>query len=192
MPTDFELLDAWKAGDKAAGSELFGRYFDSLCRFFRTKVGDEVDDLIQKTLLAALEARDKFRGEASFRTWLFVVARHELYAHLRRRHRTDARFDPLTHSVQQLQTSPSQWAGKQQDRQRILQAMQGLPVEHQILLELYYWEELSAADISRVLEIPEGTIRTRLRRAKQLLSEALATPDEGLLDASVRAAGAIS
>ncbi|MCH9683177.1 MAG: hypothetical protein K0V04_17210 [Deltaproteobacteria bacterium] len=43
MATDFELLDAWKGGDKAAGNALFQRHFDSVCRFFRSKVGEGVD-----------------------------------------------------------------------------------------------------------------------------------------------------
>lgn len=193
MVTDLELLDAWKRGDAESGNELFGRYFDSLCRFFRNKVADEVDDLIQRTFLACMEHRDRFRGDASFRTWLFVVARHELYAYFRRRQRAQSRFDPLTQSVLELGTTPSQWADRREQRRRVLRAMQGLPVEHQILLELYYWEEMSAAAIATVLETAEGTIRTRLRRAKQLLAERLAevesTSELVDLDRSVREAG---
>lgn len=173
VPSDDQLLEAWRAGDLTAGNDLFARYFDGLCRFFRNKVGDDVDDLIQRTLLACLEGQHGFRGDASFKTWVFVVARHELYGHLRRRQRDADRFDPLTQSVLQLGTTPSQWAGRREARRLVLDALQTLPIEHQVLLELYYWEDLSASEIGVVLDKPEGTIRTRLRRAKELLAAAL-------------------
>ena len=190
---DEQLLQAWRGGDLDAGNALFARHFDALCRFFRNKVGDEVDDLIQKTLLACLEGQHAFRGDASFKTWMFVVARHQLYAHLRRRHRDDARFDPLTQSVLDLGTTPSEWAGRRESRRRVLDALQTLPVEHQLLLELYYWEDLSASEIGIVLEKPEGTIRTRLRRAKALLTAALGTGLAGaqMLDEDLRSAASM-
>jgi RNA polymerase sigma-70 factor (ECF subfamily) len=173
VSTDLELLHAWNGGDKMAGNRLLERYFDRLCRFFRNKIGDEVDDLIQRTFLAATEGRGSFRGDASFRTWIFVVARHELYAYLRRQGRAQATFDPLTHSVLELGTTPSKWLDRESDKRRVLAAMGAQPVEHQILLELYYWEDMSASEIATVLETVEGTVRTRLRRAKQLLADEL-------------------
>ena len=78
MPTDdFETLDRWRAGDRAAGNELLRRHFDGLYRFFRNKVDEGVDDLIQRSFLACVESKDRFRKQASFRTYLFTVARHE-------------------------------------------------------------------------------------------------------------------
>ena len=82
--SDIDLLDAWRAGDPRAGNELFNRHFDSVCRFFANKAGNEVDDLIQRTFLACVEGRDRFRGDASFRGYLFGVARNVLHARLQR------------------------------------------------------------------------------------------------------------
>ena len=117
--------------------------------------------------------RTTFEGRATFRTWLFVVARRELYSHLERRSRTAARFDPLTQSVVEIGTTPSQWLDREGAKRQVLTAMQRLPVEHQILLELYYWEDMPAREIATVVDVAEGTVRTRLRRAKQLLETAL-------------------
>ena len=50
--TDFELLEAWREGDQRAGKELFARHFDSIYRFFRSKVDDAAEDLTQQTFLA--------------------------------------------------------------------------------------------------------------------------------------------
>jgi hypothetical protein len=71
---DDELLEAWRAGDLSAGNALFARHFDSLCRFFRNKVSGEIDDLIQRTLLACLEGQRSFRGDASFKTSVTCTA----------------------------------------------------------------------------------------------------------------------
>lgn len=173
MDDDFELLDAWKGGDKAAGNALFQRHFDSVCRFFRNKVGEGVDDLIQRTFLACVESRDKFRKEASFRTYLFTLARNELYAHFKRSHRQRERVDPLVTSVHDLGPSPTALVAQKKEQRLLLEALRRIPVDHQITLELYYWEGMSAAQLGRVLETPEGTIRTRIRRAKSLVEAAL-------------------
>jgi RNA polymerase sigma-70 factor (ECF subfamily) len=57
-----------------------------------------------------------------------------------------------------------------------------------VTLELYYWEELSAADLGRVLGVPEGTVRTRIRRAKSLLEQALQRLSTGDADLSTTVA----
>jgi hypothetical protein len=63
---DAELLEAWGAGDKAAGEALFDRHFEAIYRFFQNKVGPGViDDLVQQTFLGCVEAPDRFRGDSS-------------------------------------------------------------------------------------------------------------------------------
>lgn len=171
---DFDLLDAWRDGDRKAGGDLFARHFDAVCRFFRNKVAEGVDDLIQRTFLACVESRDKFRKQASFRTYLFTLARHELYAHFKKDRRHRDRFDPLEASVHDLGPTPTTIVAKKREEQLLLAALRMIPVDHQIALELYYWENLPAPALAAVLGIPEGTVRTRLRRAKTLVEEALA------------------
>src|SRR4051812_28658573 len=91
--TDYDLLDRWRTDDRAAGQELLARYFGELCGFFETKCRQDADDLVQRTMLACLAAKHQFRKQASFRTYLFAVARHELYHYLRSRHRDGERTD---------------------------------------------------------------------------------------------------
>lgn len=182
MRSDVELLEAWRAGDGAAGRALFERHISALSRFFRTKVGDEREDLIQGTFLACVESRDRVRDGASFRAYLFRIARNKLYDHLARGHRGPSRPDPLTQSCIDLGASPSRMLAKSQQDQHLLLALRRLPVALQILLELHYWEGLSTAELAQVLEIPQGTVKTRLFRARGLLREQLesaAGPDGG-------------
>lgn len=174
MPTDFELLDAWRAGDREAGNQLFERYFDAVCRFFANKVHHQIDDLIQKTFLGCVEGRDRFQKQASFRTYLFAVANNVLRAHFRER-RPGSEFDPSESSVDDFTPSASTIFALQQEQRLLLEALRRIPLDHQLVLELYYWEELAAPELAQVLGIPEGTVRSRLRRAKEALADKMAS-----------------
>jgi len=178
VPTDFDLLDAWRAGDRAAGSTLFDRYFDSLFRFFRNKVDDGADDLVQQTFLACVQSRDRFRGDASFRTYLFTAARSKLYDYLDRRRREGAAVDYGVTSCADLGISPSSIVARNEQQRLLLQALRALPIDLQIALELYYFEQIRGPELAQALGVPEGTVRSRLRRGLELLRgrlQALAT-----------------
>ena len=170
---DFELLETWRGGDNRAGQELFKRHFDAVCRFFANKVSDDVEDLIQKTFLACVEGKERFRGEASFRGYLFGVARNVLRRYYRDKKYQKQRFDPLEHSVHDAGPAPSMVVAEKREQQLLLAALRQIPLDHQITLELYYWEQMSASELGAVLGLPEGTVRGRIRRAKQLLEEQL-------------------
>ena len=169
--SDIELLDAWRSGDARAGNALFERYFERLFRFFATKTERGVDDLIQETLLACLSARDGLRDDAAFRTFVFGVARRRLYRRWRDQHRGANAIDFGLTSVTDLGPSPSSVVAQRQAHRRLVAALQRLPVELQIALELFYWEGMRASDIGEVIELPEGTVRSRLRRARSLLRD---------------------
>lgn len=171
MSDDFEVLDRWRAGDRSAGNELLRRHFDGLYRFFRNKVDDGVDDLIQRSFLACIESKDRFRKQASFRTYLFTVARHELYRHFRRGRRMADSEDVGEMSVMDLGTSPSRVAAQRQEHKLLLRALRRIPLDLQLAVELFYWEGMSTAEIAEVLEVPQGTAKSRLRRAREALDE---------------------
>jgi len=173
MRSDVELLEAWRSGDGAAGRALFERHIGALSRFFRSKVGDEREDLIQGTFLACVESRDRVRDGTSFRAYLFRIARNKLYDHLIRAHRGPSSPDPLTQSAIDLGASPSRMMAKNQQDQHLLHALRQLPIALQIVLELHYWEGMSTAELAQVLDIPQGTVKTRLFRARALLREHL-------------------
>ncbi len=176
MSSDAQLLAAWRDGDKTAGNTLFDRHFDALRRFFRNKVDiTEVEDLMQRTLLACLEVVPNFRGDASFRTYLFVIARRQLVDYIRRKTRRDAHEPPdlgVT-SIADLGITPSRAALAHEYQALIAQAMQAIPVDFQITLELYYWEQLKGPELAEILGISPTTVRTRLHRAREALRKRL-------------------
>lgn len=136
MASDLELLALWRADDQAAGNLLFKRHFARLCQFFENKLdGDDVADLVQRTFLACVRNRDVFRKQSSFRTYLFAIARNELYAFFRRRRIQNERIDFDHSSVAGLGTSPSSALARDQQHALLLQALRSVPVEQQLLLE---------------------------------------------------------
>jgi RNA polymerase sigma-70 factor (ECF subfamily) len=183
---DHELLEAWRGGDQAAGSDLFERYFDVLYRFFRGKAHGAVEDLIQDTWLACVKRRDALRDGGSFRTYLFTVARHELYEHWRQHGKRAADVDVGEISLADLATSPSGVVARRAEHQLLLQALRAIPLDLQIALELTYWEGMDGPELAEVLGIPEGTVRSRLRRARELLEERMAelAADPGVLQST--------
>lgn len=169
---DDELLLAWQAGDGEAGEALVERYFDRLYRFFHTKLEGEADELVQATFLACVGAKDRFRREASFRTFLFGIAKNQLYAAIRARMKA-ARLDFEISSIAELVTTPRAKLARHQDYERLVEAMRALPLEQQTLLELHYWDELDMSELAAIFEAPEVTIRSRLHRARKALRERL-------------------
>lgn len=180
MRTDLDLLDAWRSGDRDAGDELLRRYFDPVCRFFRGKLGDDVEDLIQRTFLDCVESRDRVR-EDGFRAYLFAIARNRLFDHLRHLQHLPDRADISLLSVADLNTSPSGKLARNEQERLLVRALRELPLDFQIPLELAYWEGLRGREIAEVMGIAENTVRSRMARAREALRAKLerlaATPE---------------
>jgi RNA polymerase sigma factor (sigma-70 family) len=172
---DAGLVEAWNRGDDGAGAELFRRYYGPVARFYRSKVGPHASDLVQRCFLRCLEIRTRIRirEDRSFRCFVFGVARNVLLEHYRRM-QAGARVDFTAQTVEDLSPTPTAELAHGEQSQLLLQALRRLPVDQQIVIELYYWEELNAREIADIYETPEPTIRTRLRRAKLRLEAELA------------------
>lgn len=170
---DLELWRAWRDGDAAAGNALVERHFASIYRFFRGKVAPHADELTQQTFLACVEAKTRFRDGNSFRSYLFGIARNKLLHHFEGRGKS-VRAGALSHmSIMDLAPSPSGVVAELEDRARLLSALQCLPVDHQIVIELVYWEHMPLREVAEVVGAPEGTIKSRLHRARAQLHEEL-------------------
>lgn len=171
MESDLELLTRWRAGDQAGGRDLFARYYDQLRRFFSNKC-NEPDEMVQTTFMAMLKARDQFAGRSTFRTYLFTIARNELYRHVRHLQR-DRQFDPEVSSIAEIATTVGTKLARNEEHRMMCAALRTLPLEQQTLLELHYWEDVDIASLSEVFETEHATMRMRLHRARGALREAM-------------------
>ncbi len=174
MRDDAALLSAWQAGEAAAGVALFERHFDAVARFFRNKTDGPLDDLVQRTFLGCLEGRDRIRGEAGFRGYLFGVARNVLRKSWQTRAPTRSLDEIDAVSIVALGASPCSAYARDRSQLAMLNALRRIPLEAQLVLELCYWEQLSAREVAEVLGTPVGTAKTRIRRARTLLTRELA------------------
>ena len=173
MVSDAQLVADWRVGDKRAGEQLFERYYDSVARFFYNKVGDRSADLIQKTFLACVEGLSRLRDGARFRSYLFGIAHNLLRKYFREQAARGVAIDFDEISVFDLAPSPSKHLAATQEQRLLLEALRRVPLAYQVVLELFYWEGMSAAGIAEILDIPLGTAKTRLRRGRQLVEQAL-------------------
>lgn len=173
MLSDDELLRAWRSGDREAGGALFERHFDAVCRFFRNKVDRHVEDLVQRTFVACVEGRLRFRGESSFRTYLFGIAHNVLREYLREKRRDPDELDLEASSVVELGAGPSSALAARAEERLLLHGLRQIPVASQVILELYFWEDWTGAELGAFLGVPEDTARSRLRKAKAQLEAAL-------------------
>lgn len=173
-PDDRALLEAWRAGDRNAGGVLFGRHFAAIHRFFATKVGDgEANDLVQRTFLAAVEARDRMRPDSHVRAYLFGVARRQLLMLLRGRGRHGVPASLAESCADDVLPSPSTAFANDREEALVVRALRRIPLDLQMLLELHYWESLSTEQLGEIFEVPRGTIKSRLSRARREARDAL-------------------
>lgn len=186
---DLALLAAWRAGDRAAGRALIARHYASVYRFFFCKVPEEAcEDLTQATFEVVCRRRDAFRGEASFKAFLFGVARVKLLEYIRERR--GAAFEPAEHSIADPRTdgSLSSLLAERQLEHLVAQALRGLSLDDQLLLELKEYERLTTRELAQMFAVPDGTMAGRVARARQRLREATErlVADPGLRDSVER------
>jgi RNA polymerase sigma-70 factor (ECF subfamily) len=180
---DLTRARAWADGDRNAGRALIAENYGRVVRFFQHKAGANADDLVQITFLRCSERVGTFSGTGSFRSFLFGIARNVLLEHIRVQVR-DRRNEPDFNATSIADLQPGVWtqALQQHEHRMLIQALQLIPLENQMLLELYYWEELSVAEVASALEIAVGTVKSRLFRARGQLQDAMAKVPEAARD----------
>lgn len=172
--SEIALVERARAGDRHAFTVLVRRYQERVFRFVLRLCGsrDEALDLTQETFMKAHRALPDWRPEATFRTWLFRIAHNATLDVLRRRQRVSfvSTNDPLEDGGELVILDPAaQPDARYADRQRIVfleRALRDLPAEQREILLLRELEEMSYGEIATTLEIAEGTVKSRLARAR--------------------------
>lgn len=167
--SDLELLDAWCAGEQAAGEALVRRHYARVYRFFDIKAPHLAEDLTQRTFLGCIEHRERWRRDSTFRAYLFGIARNQLLRYLER----PERHDPLLNfeDTKAALASPSSVVARRDEQRMLLLALDALPIDLQLAMQLFYWEALSTGEIADVLGIQVSAVTSRLSRARQRIRE---------------------
>lgn len=165
---DRALLERWQAGDREAGNAFVERHFASVFSFVRRRVAEPATakDIAQQTFLACLEPSARINPQRTMRVYLLGIARHMVLRHFRDA-TPDAGKAPAMASV----PTPSVALVEARERALLQRCLQALPELLRSPLELYYWDELSVAEIAALLDAPLGTIKWRLHRGRAVLRE---------------------
>jgi RNA polymerase sigma-70 factor (ECF subfamily) len=167
---DAALISSAQAGETAAFSELFERYYEmvhALCHRLCLNSSD-ADDVAQETFVRAARALDRFRG-GDFRCWLFRIATNSS----RDLHRTMARRREMAEMAEEWQRER---ADRGLDPAPVREALASLPEALRAVVALVYMEGLNHAEAARVLGCAETTVSWRLFRARRQLRAILSKP----------------
>lgn len=181
-PSDEELMLAVGTGDVQAFEELVGRHQAPLMRFFVRMGADRsiAEDCAQEVLIRVYKAREKYEPRAKFTTWLYRIGRNYWIDQIRTR-ATQPRKLSLDMPMGGTENTPLRdaVAGKGDrfaDRElleEIERAVDQLPEEQRIVLVLGLVQSLPYAEVSEILDIPVGTVKSRMHAAVGRVREAL-------------------
>jgi RNA polymerase sigma factor (sigma-70 family) len=179
---DAELLSAHSAGDAQAFARLYDRYDRSCFQFIRRTLGpahaDAAEDLHQETWLAVSRNAATFDpAKASFRAWLFTVARNKVWDHFRRQSVAvlASAADDAAMMAPDPGPTPLEQVESRELAQRIVAAVEALPLEQRGALIMFAHAGLSLEEIARATGVAVETAKSRLRYARARLRLALAS-----------------
>lgn len=183
---DVKLVRRMRAGDENALGEFYDRWFPVVnCLATRMlKSPTEAEDAVEETFWQAWRQADRFEPErGTVQSWLLTIARSRVLDRLRAmRRRREEPIEVTPIDMSDLAASPSDpsLAVEHAERKRfVLTALAELPQEQREALELGYFGGLSQSEIAHRLQLPLGTVKTRMRLAMTKLRESLAAVHEG-------------
>jgi len=181
--SDEELVRLSRAGDMAAYGRLVERYQDRLYTVILRMVGnpDDAMELTQDALVRAMQGIKRFRGQSGFYTWLFRIGYNLCLNYCQRRKRIkftslqgDSQIvghqaDGLANLMDRSVPSPAKDAEVQEAHEQVLRARARVEEPLRAVVVLRDIEELDYAQIAKIIEVPVGTIKSRLFRARMTL-----------------------
>ena len=178
-----ELLALCRAGDRVALDQLVQEYQPQLFRLALSILDDgsqngsaDAQEVTQDALLAALRSLDSYRGEARLSTWLYSITVNLCRNHIRARHRRERvrnLFERLTTPIEDAPSQPEDVIIRKQTDSSLFSIVQSLNEKHRLPIILRYYHDCSVSEIAQILDIPEGTVHSRLNTARKKVRNCL-------------------
>lgn len=188
---DYDLVQKARTGDQNAYAELMDRYRDSiyfmLLKMVQNK--DDADDLTIEAFGKAFNRLDLYTPNFAFSTWLFKIASNNAIDFIRRKKKNTISIDQAVGGddgdemyidLKSDGLTPEEISIKEQKMKIMRQVVQKLKPRYRQLVEMRYFEQLSYEEISEKLELPLGTVKAQLFRARDLLFEVLKNSKENI------------
>ena len=182
---DPELIRKIRDGDVSAFEQLFNSYQKRVYNIIYRMVGNEQDaaDLTQEAFVRMFNARHRLNSEGAFLAWMRTIATNICRDHFRKRKRTikgDSLDAPICIDGDEIEKEVADWSNnpertyEKKDLQATVQgALSTLSEEHRAVVVLHHIEGMDIREIARELGIPEGTVKSRLARARDELKRKL-------------------
>ncbi|MBI89290.1 MAG: RNA polymerase subunit sigma-24 [Candidatus Marinimicrobia bacterium] len=172
--SDEELIKLFQEGDEAAYVELVNRYKDRLYNFVYYFLGDSElsEDIVQETMIKLYQKKHYYKEIAKFSTWLYTIARNLANTELRKIKRRKITY--LSHMTKKetqydipaIQESVEQGMNNEFVMNQIEKAINNLPEHFRLIIILRDIQKLSYDDISEIVSLPLGTVKSRINRAR--------------------------
>lgn len=177
---DLELVRKAKAGDQAAFSQLMGKYRDSVFFMILKMIHnrDDAEDLTMVAFGKAFNNIQNYTEDFGFSTWLFRIATNNCIDFIRKKKLQTTSIDQPTRAsdgevapiaVKDKTSTPEESIIKEQRAQKMRDVLQKLDPKYRQLIEYRYFEELSYDEIAEKMDLPLGTVKAQLFRAKDML-----------------------
>lgn len=176
--TDSILVEQFRSGQRRAFDQLVERHqraiFHLTLRYLRNQA--DAADITQKTFVRAFQSFERFRGESSFRTWIFRIAINLCLNHIR-----DHRREQVTEIGEDVLTTPPLGAGRmirENEARRLRDALDELPPKQRMVLELRVYDELSFREVAELADCSENAAKVNFHHAVKRLRAILTADDD--------------
>lgn len=177
------LVEAALAHDEAAYQALVDKYKNALYHHIRRMMRDraQVDDLVQETFIKAFSALDSYSTQYAFSTWLYKIATNHTIDYLRKRKLPTYSIDKpiqtkegeMEYELPDTTYRPDRHIVEDQRRTLIQEAIDALPPKYYRVIVMRHQQEKSYEEIARELDLPLGTVKAHIFRARELLNKYL-------------------
>lgn len=172
---DKELVQLVIDGDDYAFEHLFNRYRDSIQKMYLQKTNgnkEDTNDLLQETCVKIYLNMSKYNSSYTFGQWLYTIARNVFIDHIRKR-KDERGFDGISLEEAHLAPNPEERYIRVQQKSQLEYFLSQMSPKYRELIDLRFYKELSYDEIAVKLQLPLGTVKTRIHRAREQLCKFL-------------------
>ncbi len=171
------FVEEARKGDKRAFGHLVRIYQKKLFRFIYGLTGsfDMTEDIVQESFVKAYQALERFKPGHAFYPWIATIARNTAFNQMQREKRKESldQKEETGFDIESSEADPLALLQNSENQKRFYTALKSMPENQRKVFVLRHFEEMDYADIASALEIPTGTVDSRLYRARQYLIEQL-------------------
>ncbi len=172
MLTDQQLIDEIQRGHPRTYADLVERHkekaFTLAVRIVHNR--EEAEEIVQDAFLRAFRSLSQFRGDARFSTWLYRIVYNVSITRVSRKS-SPVGSDEEAMLIEDDNPSAIEQLEREEQRKAVAREIERLPQNHRTALTLFYFDEMSYQEMSEIMQVPLGTVKTYLFRARDQLRE---------------------